>query len=61
MHNKTENDFIAAETRKMREITARSMDRETKAIREMNEMHFEEKKKIFEEYLPNNLVKEVFE
>lgn len=60
-HNKTESDFVAAETRKMREITARSMDRETKAIKEMNEMHFEEKKKIFEDYLPDNLVKEVFE
>ena len=45
----------------MRDITARSMDRETKAIKEMNEMHFEEKKMIFEDYLHNNLVKEVFE
>jgi hypothetical protein len=29
---KLENDFVQIETRKMREIQARSMDRETKAI-----------------------------
>jgi hypothetical protein len=41
--NKLETDHVAAETRKTREIQERSMDRETKALQEMSEMHFEEK------------------
>jgi hypothetical protein len=59
--NKLETDFVAAETRKTREIQARSMDRETKALQDMSEMHFEEKKKIFEQYLPDSLMKDLFE
>lgn len=37
------------------------MDRETKALQEMSEMHHDEKKKIFEQYLPNSLMKDIFE
>lgn len=59
--NKLESDFQSAEIRKTREIQSRSMDRETKALGEMSEMHFEEKKKIFEEYLPTSLMKDLFE
>ena len=59
--NKLETDFIAAETRKTREIQERNMDRETKALQEMSEMHMEEKQKIFETYLPNSLMKDIYE
>lgn len=58
---KLENDFVQIETRKMREIQARSMDRETKAIQDMNEAHFNEKKQIFEKYLPDSLIKDLFD
>jgi hypothetical protein len=59
--NKLETDFVAAETKKTREIQERSMDRETKALQEMSEMHFEEKKIIFEKYLPDSLMKDLFD
>lgn len=59
--NRLETDFIAAETRKTRDIQARSMDRETKALSDMSEMHFAEKKKIFEQFLPDSLMKDLFE
>lgn len=58
--NKLETDFVAAETKKTREIQERNMDRETKALQEMSEMHMEEKKKIFEIYLPDSLMKDLF-
>jgi hypothetical protein len=37
------------------------MDRETKALFEMSEMHFAEKKKIYEQYLPDSLMKDLYE
>jgi hypothetical protein len=37
------------------------MDRETKVLFEMSEMHFAEKKKIYEQYLPNSLMKDLYE
>jgi len=36
------------------------MDRETKALQEMSEMHMGEKKKIFETYLPDSLMKDLY-
>jgi len=59
--NRLETDFQSAETRKTREIQSRSMDRETKALEQMSEMHFDEKKKIFEQYLPESLMKDLFD
>lgn len=59
--NKLETDFVAAETRKTREIQERNMDRETKALQEMSDMHMEEKRKIFEIYLPDSLMKDLYE
>jgi len=37
------------------------MDRETKALQEMSEMHFAEKQKIFEIYLPDSLMKSLYD
>lgn len=37
------------------------MNREAKALQEMSEMHIEEKRKIFEQYLPDSLMKDLFE
>lgn len=37
------------------------MDRETKALREMSQMHLAEKKQIFELYIPDSLMKDLFE
>lgn len=37
------------------------MDRETKALQEMSEMHFDEKRTIFEQYLPDSLMKDLFD
>ena len=37
------------------------MDRETKVLFEMSEMHFAEKKKIYEQYLPDSLMKDLYE
>jgi len=59
--NKLETDFVAAETKTTREIQERSMDRETKALQEMSEMHFAEKQKIFEQYLPDSLMKDLYD
>lgn len=59
--NKLETDFVSAETRKTREIQERNMDRETKALQEMSDMHMEEKRKIFEIYLPDSLMKDLYE
>jgi len=59
--NRLETDFIAAETIITREIQARSMDRETKALQEMSELHLQEKSRIFEQFLPDSLMKSLFE
>jgi len=37
------------------------MQRESKALFDMSEMQFEEKKKIFETFLPDSLMKEIYE
>jgi len=37
------------------------MQRETKALFDMSEMQFAEKKKIFETFLPDSLMKEIYE
>jgi hypothetical protein len=37
------------------------MDRETKALQQMSEMHFDEKKKIFEQYLPDSMMKDIID
>lgn len=59
--NKLETDFVSHETRKTREIQERNMDRETKALQEMSEMHMAEKRKIFDTYLPDSLMKDMYE
>ena len=59
--NQLETNFVEAETRKTREIQERSMDRETKALQQMSDMHIEEKKIIFETYLPDSLMKDLYE
>lgn len=58
--NKLESDFVAAETRMTREVQERNMDRETKALQDMSEMHMQEKRKIFETYLPDSLMKDIY-
>jgi hypothetical protein len=58
--NKLETEFVKAETRKTRDIQERSMDRETRALQEMSEMHMEEKRQIFESYLPDSLMKDIY-
>ena len=37
------------------------MDRETKALQEMSELHLQEKSRIFEQFLPDSLMKSLFE
>lgn len=37
------------------------MDRETKALQEMSEMHFEEKKNIFLKFLPESMMRDIYE
>lgn len=37
------------------------MDRETKALQQMSDMHIEEKKIIFETYLPDSLIKDLYD
>lgn len=59
--NQLESDFVANETKKTREIQERAMDRESKALQNMSEMHADEKQKIFDTYLPNSLMKEIYE
>lgn len=59
--NQLETNFVEAETRKTREIQERSMDRETKALQQMSDMHIEEKKIIFETYLPDSLMKDLYD
>lgn len=58
--NKLETEFVGAETKKTREIQERNMDRETKALQEMSDMHMDEKSKIFNTYLPDSLMKDLF-
>lgn len=58
--NKVESDFVKAETRKTRDVQERNMDRETQAIQEMSELHMEEKRQIFESYLPDSLMKDIY-
>lgn len=36
------------------------MDRESKALSEMSDMHMDEKSKIFNTYLPDSLMKDLF-
>jgi len=36
------------------------MDRETRALQEMSQMHMDEKRKIFDTYLPDSLMKDVY-
>lgn len=59
--NQIETTFVELEMRKTREIQERSMDRETKALQDMSDMHIEEKRIIFETYLPDSLMKELYE
>lgn len=58
--NKLESEFVKAETRKTRDIQERNMDRETRALQEMSELHMEEKRQIFESYLPDSLMKDIY-
>lgn len=37
------------------------MDRETKALQEMSSMHFEEKRTIFDTYLPDSMMKDLLD
>lgn len=59
--NRLEQDFSLSEQKKTREIQSRCMQRESKALFDMSEMQFEEKKKIFETFLPDSLMKEIYE
>ncbi len=59
--NRLETEFAKTETFQTREIQSRSMDRETKALQQMSEMHFDEKKKIFEQYLPDSMMKDIID
>ena len=56
-----EQEFTVAESKKTREIQSRCMDRETKALFDMSEMQFAEKKQIFETFLPDSLMKDLYE
>lgn len=58
--NQLESEFVKSETRITREIQEKSMDRETRALQEMSQMHMDEKRKIFETYLPDSLMKDVY-
>ena len=59
--NRLEQDFTVSEQKKTREIQARCMERESKALFDMSEMQFAEKKNIFETFLPDSLMKEIYE
>ena len=37
------------------------MDRETKALQEMSNMHFEEKRAIFDTHLPDSMMKDLLD
>jgi hypothetical protein len=58
--NKLESEFVKAETRKTRDIQEHNMDRETRALQEMSELHMQEKRQIFESYLPDSLMKDIY-
>ena len=59
--HRLEQDFNLSEQKKTREIQARCMERESKALFDMSEMQFAEKKNIFETFLPDSLMKEIYE
>lgn len=56
-----EVEYRQREAKKTKEIQSRSMDRENKTLNEMSDIQFAEKKEIFETYLPDALMRDIYE
>jgi len=59
--NMIEENFRKREANKIREIQGRSMDREAVTLNQMSDLQFKEKREIFEIFLPDTLMKDIYE
>ncbi len=56
-----EDEFRKREAKKVKEIQGRSMDREAVTLNKMSDLQFKEKREIFEIFLPDTLMKDIYE
>ena len=55
-----ENDFNKKEAKLTREVQGRTMEREAQALAQLTKHHQDEKKEIFEKYLPDELMRSFY-